>query len=1032
MSALPTCPACRTPLPGDAPGGLCPQCLWDSLAGSDSAASRRAGARGATTIRYFGDYELVGEIAAGGMGVVYYAHQVSLNRNVALKMIRSGALATPAEVQRFRTEAEAAANLDHPNIVPIYEIGEHEGQHYFSMKLVEGGNLAERISNLKSQISNQEAARLIATLARAVHHAHQRGVLHRDLKPSNVLLDDQGEPHLTDFGLAKLARQNQDFTQTLAVLGTPHYMAPEQAAGKARELTTAADIYSLGAMLYELLAGRPPFRGESAWEVLRQAQTLEPVPPRRLNSAVDRDLEIICLKCLEKDPRRRYDTAEELAKDLNHWLAGEPIQARPTKLPERALKWARRNPALATLIVLAHLLFAAGLGGVLWQWRRAENHATRAKAHQRQAEAQALRSQQVAQFMREMLSGVDPSVALGRDATLLREILDRAAERMGTELSNHPEVAAELRYTIGNVYHALGQYEKAESIQREALAQARCLWGDQDTNVVESIRALANTLWRQGLNGQPSRLNEAERLLREALELYRRLVPEENLYAALLLNDLSVVLRDLARPDESETFCRQALAIRQRLLGMQHLAVADSLHDLALVLDRPGGRSEAEAVCRRAHGLRQKLLGDEHPDVANSLADLAGILRHQDRLAEAEVAFRQVVEMRLKLLGREHPTTASSVRDLAECLRAQGRSAEGEAFAREAVALRRKRLGDEHPEVAAALGELVLCLSDQGKLAEAEAAAREALAIQRKQLLSGHSGTFAAVKWLGDILRAQGKLGEAEALVREALALHRQQSGNPDRALLELLESLASALEAQNRLAEAEAVWREELAVERELSGEEHPWVANSLMQLSDVLQRQGKHEEAEAAVRQALAIRRKVWGDHSPQVADALRWLGVVLENQGKLAEAESVLRERVAIERKLGRNDAAFASLLATLTRVLMLRGHFAEAESFARECLAIREKLLPDNWLTFNARSMLGGILLGQKKFAEAEALLLAGYEGMKQREDKIPPTGKARLFEALERIVQLYMDWNKTVQAAEWEKRLAEHEQPAKPQ
>jgi tetratricopeptide (TPR) repeat protein len=940
-------------------------------------------------------------------------------------------LATAAEVQRFRTEAEAAANLDHPNIVPVYEVGEHEGQHYFSMKLLGGGNLAERISNFKSQISNQEAARLIATVARAVHHAHQRGVLHRDLKPTNVLLDEQGEPHLTDFGLAKLARQSQDFTQTLAVLGTPHYMAPEQAAGKARELTTAADIYSLGAMLYELLTGRPPFRGESALEVLQQAQTLEPEPPRKANPAVDRDLETICLKCLEKEPRRRYDTAEELAKDLNHWLAGEPIQARPTKLPERALKWARRNPKLATLIVLAHLLFAAGLGGVLWQWRRAENHATLAKAHQRRAEAEALRSRQVAEFMKEMLHGVDPSVALGRDATLLREILDRTTGRVGTELSNHPEVAVELRYTIGNAYHALGQYEKAESIQREALAQARRLWGDQDTNVVESIRALANTLWRQGLNGQPGRLHEAERLLREALELYRRLVPEENLYAALLLNDLSVVLRDLARPDESEAFCRQALAIRQKLLGRQDLAVADSLHDLALVLDRPGRWSEAEAVCRQALELRQKLLGSEHPDVANSLADLAGILRHQARLAEAEAVFRKVVEMRLKLLGREHPTTTSSVRDLAECLRVQGRSAEAEPLAREAVALRRKRLGDEHPEVAAALGELVLCLSDQGKLAEAEAAAREALAIQRKQLLSGHSETFPAFKWLGYILRAQGKLAEAEGLAREALALHRQQSGKPDRALLEILESLASALEAQNRLAEAEAVWREELAVERNLSGEERPWVANSLMRLTEVLLQQAKHEEAEAAVRQALAIRRKVLGDQSPDVGSALRWWGVILENQGKLAEAESVLRESVAIQRKLDHNDAAFASLLARLTRVLMLRGQFAEAESFARECLAIREKLLPDNWLTFNARSMLGGVLLGQKKFAEAEPLLLSGYEGMKQREDKIPPTGKARLIEALERIVRLYTDWGKTVQATDWKKRLAEHEQPAKP-
>lgn len=388
MTATTTWSVCHTPLPRDAPGGLCPPCLLATFTGRTPNLAHPSGRALPPTIRCFGDYELLGEIASGGMGVVYFARQISLNRNVALKMIRSGALATPAEVQRFRTEAEAAANLDPPSIVPIYEVGEQEGQHYFSMKLVEGGNLAERISNFKCEISKREAARLIATLARAVHHAHQRGVLHRDLKPTNVLLDEQGAPHLTDFGLAKLAHDRGDLTQTIAILGTPHYMSPEQAAGRARELTTATDIYSLGAILYELLTGRPPFHGESALEVLPQAQARAPEPPRKLNPSVDRDLETICLMCLEKQPRRRYDTAATLAEDLDHWLAGEPIQARPVSPPERVLKWARRNPALASLIVVAHLLFLSGIIGVLWQWRRAEAEATRAQANGTRAETQ--------------------------------------------------------------------------------------------------------------------------------------------------------------------------------------------------------------------------------------------------------------------------------------------------------------------------------------------------------------------------------------------------------------------------------------------------------------------------------------------------------------------------------------------------------------------------------------------------------------------------------------------------------------------
>src|ERR1051325_8154917 len=251
MSSARICPVCAADLPGDAPRGLCPRCLLAQVfqvqSPKSKVQSQQSEVKGQTPgqsairnpqsalgrVRYFGDYELLGEIAEGGMGVVYYARQVSLNRLVALKMIRSGHLATAAEVQRFQTEAEAAANLDHPNIVPIYEIGQHEGQHYFSMKLMEGGTLAEWSAEAGTRSAEwiRRATELIATIARAVHHAHQRGVLHRDIKPTNVLLDDLGQPHLTDFGLAKILQDRSDFAQSLAVVGTPGYMAPEQAAG---------------------------------------------------------------------------------------------------------------------------------------------------------------------------------------------------------------------------------------------------------------------------------------------------------------------------------------------------------------------------------------------------------------------------------------------------------------------------------------------------------------------------------------------------------------------------------------------------------------------------------------------------------------------------------------------------------------------------------------------------------------------------------------------------------------------------------
>jgi WD40 repeat protein len=303
-------------------------------------------------VRCIGDYELLEEIARGGMGVVNRARQVSLNRMVALKMILAGNLAAATDVQRFRSEAEAAANLDHPHIVPIYEVGEHEGQHYFSMKLIEGGNLTGRIAELRQRLP--DAARLMADVARAVHYAHQRGILHRDLKPGNILLDGDGQPHVTDFGLAKRVGSDSGLTQSGAIVGTPSYMAPEQAQSK-KGLSVAADVWSLGAILYELLTGRPPFAAETPLDTVLQVLEREPELPRRRNAQVDRDLETICLKCLQKEPGRRYPSAEALAEDLERWLRREPIRARPASQWERAIKWARRKPAAAALLLVSSL-----------------------------------------------------------------------------------------------------------------------------------------------------------------------------------------------------------------------------------------------------------------------------------------------------------------------------------------------------------------------------------------------------------------------------------------------------------------------------------------------------------------------------------------------------------------------------------------------------------------------------------------------------------------------------------------------------
>jgi WD40 repeat protein/predicted Ser/Thr protein kinase len=367
---------------------LCPGCLLEagleaSRDGSqtlsvDAAGSAIGGPIETPFPRSFGDYELLEEIAHGGMGIVYKARQVSLDRIVAVKMLLFGPLASPEFVQRFRTEAAAAASLQHPNIVAIHEVGFREGQHFFAMDYVAGRSLADIVQD--RPLPARRAAGYVKTIAEAIQYAHERGILHRDLKPSNVLIDELDQPRVTDFGLAKRLEKETDLTLSGQVLGSPNYMAPEQAAARRGQVGKRSDVYSLGAILYHLLTGRAPFAADTVAKTLHQVQNNEPVSPQLLNPGVPCDLATICLKCLEKEPDKRYATAQALADELGRFLNRKPILARPVGRPEKFWRWCRRNPVVATLTAAVALVFLAGFAGVTWQWTQSEKNRALADA----------------------------------------------------------------------------------------------------------------------------------------------------------------------------------------------------------------------------------------------------------------------------------------------------------------------------------------------------------------------------------------------------------------------------------------------------------------------------------------------------------------------------------------------------------------------------------------------------------------------------------------------------------------------------
>jgi serine/threonine protein kinase len=959
-----------------------------------------------THVRYFGDYELFGEIARGGMGVVYRACQRSLNRPVALKMILAGRYASPDDLLRFRNEAEAVANLDHPNIVPIHEVGQHEGHSYFAMKLIEGGSLGEHLPEFT--LDPKSAARLLAVVARAVHHAHQRGVLHRDLKPSNILLDAEGQPHVVDFGLAKRVEGDPELTVSGAIVGSAPYMSAEQASGKRKSITTATDIYGLGAILYAMLTARPPFQADSVAETIEQVKEREPDPPSGQNRRVDRDLQTICLKCLDKDPQRRYVSALALAEDLDHWLKGEPIAARPVTRLERSWRWCRRNPALAGLTLVIFALMLAGVTGLIVSNRMISKRSAEVQAESDRVTA-------IMQFLTDDLLGqAEPSSNAVEDHVSLLEVLDRAAEKVGNRFTDRPDREENVRATIASAYHNLASWEKAERQWRAVLESSRRRLGPDARRTLVAQRDLGHTITHRG------RPADALALLEPATDGLARVLGPDHSETLRSRGNLASAYRLAGHDDKAIALFESTLKLEESKLGPDHPNPLITLGNLADCYRAAGQSDKAIELFEGKIKLFDTKLGPDHPMSLMGRTVLANNYVAAGRTDEAIALHEETLKRLERRLGPGHRDTLVSRGSLADAYLKAGRIPEAIRLGESTLKQIESTVGPDHFDACSVRNNLADAYFTDGRRDAAIALNETNLRLLDSKLGPDHPFT----------LRARGNLAKQDEEVRRTEDAIRVREGT-----LKLVEPKLGhdhPLTLQNRNNLAMNYWRAgrfdlsvplfELTLKQKIAkfGADDPETLKTQANLGVTYVSAGRPEEGARVMEEAL---RRAQGRSKAMTAVA--WLrpklAAAYDASGQFARSEPIYREELETARKsFGSGDLRAAGAAAQLSWNFLMQEKWGEAESVLRECLAVREKTQPDDWTTFNTRSVLGGALLGQGKKAEAEPLLLSGYQGMKAREAKIPSKARDRLSEAAARVVRLYEALGKPEQAAEWQR------------
>ncbi len=857
------CSSCGAELPPGASSSFCARCSpSESLSSVGMIAlpppiSEKPGDK-------IGRYKLLQEIGAGGFGVVYMAGQEEpVRRRVALKIIKLG-MDTREVIARFEAERQALALMDHPHIAKVLDAGATAGgRPYFVMELVKG----ERITDYcdKNNLSTRQRLDLFGQICQAIQHAHQKGIIHRDIKPSNILVtmqDGVPAPKVIDFGIAKATEQRlteKTFVTMLGdFVGTPAYMSPEQAEMSSLDIDTRSDIYSLGVLLYELLTGKTPFDPQQLLargveQMRRSIREEEPQRPSTRLTTMDQaeltttakrrqtdapklvhsvrgDLDWIVMKCLEKDRTRRYETANELALDLQRHLQNEPVLARPPSKAYQFQKMVRRNKTAFTAAVMIAVVLVAATAISVRQAIRA-THAE-ALANQRLAESEA-----ISKFLTEVFRSPDPARD-GRTVTVA-ETLGLASKKLESDLANQPARRAKLQATMASTYHALGLFPEAISLQEKVRDYYVSTYGLEHAETLDELQDLAASYDAVG------RRDEALKLREQVLALERKVHGPEHLDTLNAMQGLANSYSEAGRRDDALKLREEAMERYRKVLGPDDPATLDALHNLANSYDQAGRGVEALQLREEVLALRRNVLGPDHPDTLKAINNLSLSYFKVGRLDEALKLREEVVDRRRKVLGPEHPDTLSALHNLASSYDEAGRRDEALKLREQLVALYSKVLGPEHPDTLLAMNNLAVSYYALRRREEALKLREELLPLYRKVSGPEHPATILAMNNLAVSYYAAGRRDEALKMREEVLSLYLKVLGPEHLDTIRAMNNLANSYEAASRRDEALKVRKQVLALRRKVNGPEHADTIMAMQNLADSYAEAGRQEEA-------------------------------------------------------------------------------------------------------------------------------------------------------------------------------------------